>query len=143
VSETIADRIRRLVRKAVDDGKFRSSNHFWGPDGCGLSKDYLGNLRSRLKTDPDATVTYESAAKIARALELPVSAVTGRDESQEPITDPYPNRARAVSAARDLQLPEAAIRVIQRENPGHDMPRLSWFLRIQAEAVRLQPASSG
>lgn len=142
MSESIADRIRRLVREAVVAGKFRSSNHFWSPEGCGLSKDYLGNLRSRLKTDPDATVTFESADKIARALGLPVSAVTGRDDSHAPVDDRYPNRARAVSAARDLQLPEAAIAAVQAEDHGFDMPRLSWFLRIQAEAVRLAPAAN-
>ena len=143
VSETIADRIRRLVREAVAAGKFRSANHCWSAEGCGLSKDYLGNLRSRLKTDPSATVSFESADKIARALGLPVSAVTGRDDREGPTDDPYPNRARAISAARDLQLPEIAIRSIQAEDHGFDLPRLSWFLRIQAEAVRLAPAANG
>lgn len=142
MSETIADRIRRLVREAVVAGKFRSSNHFWSPEGCGLSKDYLGNLRSRLKTDPDATVTFESADKIARALGLPVSAVTGRDDTEGPSDDPYPNRARAVSAARDFQLPEVAIRAIEAEDHGFDLPKLSWFLRIYAEAMSLAPAAN-
>lgn len=146
VSETIVDRIRRLVRAAVAEGKFRSANHFWSPEdegGCGLSNAFLANLRLRLRNDPDATVTFESADKIARALGLPVSTVTGRDDRHGPSDDPYPNRARAVSAARDLQLPEVAIRAIQAEDHGFDMPRLSWFLRIQAEAVRLAPAASG
>ena len=143
MSETIADRIRRLVREGVAAGKFRSANHFWSAEGCGLSKAYLANLQSRLKTDPDATVTFESADKIARALGLPVSAVTGRDDREGPFEDPYPNRARAISAARDLQLPEIAIRAIQAEDLGFDMPRLSWFLRIYAEALRLAPAASG
>ena len=146
VSETIVDRIRRLVRQAVKDGKFRSANHFWSPEeegGCGLSRAFLANLKFRLKTDPDAVVTFESADKIARALGLPTSAVTGRHDTETPTDDPYPNRARAVSAARDLQLPEAAIRAVLREDHGFDMPRLSWFLRIQAEAVRLAPAANG
>lgn len=143
MSETIADRIRRLVKEAVVAGKFRSSNQFWSPEpeGCGLSRAYLANLTSRLKADPNAEVTYESAEKIARALGLPVSAITGRDDREPPSADPYPNRARAVSAARDLQLPEAAIRAVQAEDHGFDLPRLAWFLRIHAEAVRLQPAS--
>lgn len=146
VSETIVDRIRRLVREAVKDGKFRSANHFWSSEeegGCGLSNAFLANLRIRLRNDPDATVTFESADKIARALGLPTSAVTGRDDRQVPTDDPYPNRARAVSAARDLQLPEVAIRAIMAEDHGFDLPRLSWFLRIQAEAVRLAPAANG
>lgn len=144
VSETIADRIRRLVKDAVAAGKFRSSNHFWSPEsegGCGLSRHYLPNLTLRLKTDPDATISFESADLIARALGLPVSAITGRDDREAPTDDPYPNRARAISAARDLQLPEAAIRAVQAEDHGFDLPRLAWFLRIHAEAVRLQPAS--
>jgi hypothetical protein len=146
VSETIVDRIRGLVRQAVKDGKFRSANHFWSPEeegGCGLSRAFLANLKFRLKTDPDTMVTFESADKIARALGLPTSTVTGRDESQTPTDDPYPNRARAISAARDLQLSEAAILVIRGEDHGWDLPRIAWFLRIQAEEARLAPAAYG
>jgi len=40
-----------------------------------------------------------------------------------------------------MQLPEAAIQRILREDHGHDLKRLSWFLRIYAESQTLKSAA--
>ena len=135
--ETIVDRIDRLVKAAVADGRFPSANVFWSEEGCGLSRSYLHQFRSRLKADPDATMTIDTARKIAEALGLPVKAVTG----DTPALDRYPNRARAIESARNLDLPEHAIARVLRENPGYDLPRLAWFMRIFAEAQSVRPAA--
>jgi len=146
VTETIVARIDRLVKEAVAAGKFRSSNHFWSPEdkgGCGLSRSYLSQFRSRLRHDPTASITFDTAERIASALGVPPSAVMGGDAPVvESSGDPYPNRTWAIEAARTLQLPEQAIRRILQEDHGHDLKRLAWFLRIYAESQSLKPSAA-
>lgn len=140
--ETIAARIDRLVREAIEDGRYRTATEFWSPKGCGLSRSYPENLRRRLAADPDASLSMVTAAKIARALGLPVTAITG-ELAPPPALDIYPNRAWAVESARNLQLSEAAIERILVEDFGRDLPRIAWFMRIYGESLRLGPAAAG
>lgn len=140
VPESVVDRIDRLVKEAVAAGKYKSANQFWSAKGCGLSRSYLPQFRLRLADNPSATLTVDTAAKIAAALGLPVRAITGGNDDPAP-TDRYPNRSWAVQAARDLLLSETAIQAILKENHGRDLTRIAWFLRIHAEAERLRPAS--
>jgi hypothetical protein len=145
-TETIVDRIDRLVREAIEDGRYRSATHFWSAEGCGLSRSFLPRLRDRLTApSPDGrapSLTFESATKIATALGLPVVAITGDLDPPSP-ADPYPNRSWAVDAARNLQIPEKAIQVVMGEDHGSDLPRIAWFMRIYGESLRLLPTASG
>lgn len=150
VTETIVARIDRLVKEAVAAGKFRSSNHFWSPEdkgGCGLSRSYLSQFRSRLRRDPTASITFITAERIASALGVPPSAVIAGDDApladEGPRVEKYPNRTRAIEAARNLQLPDRAIRRILQEDHGRDLTRLGWFLRIYAESQSLKSAVGG
>lgn len=110
-------------------------------DAAGLSPSYLAERVSAANKDPSASIRQATLVKLAQVLGVPVSELTGEDAGEAPVVDIYPGRAFAVLAARALQLPEAAIQVVLREDPGHDPGRLYWFRRMESEAERLRPAT--
>lgn len=138
--ETVVERIRRLVSLAVRSGKFANEAEFLRT--IGRSDGYFGELASRTSENPSATVRGDTAAKIAEALGVSVAEVLGAPAHNEPpLVDVYPNRAWAVAAARNLDLPEAAIQVVLKQDPGRDLHKLAWFKRMEAAMEDLRPAS--
>jgi hypothetical protein len=110
-----------------------------------ISSGYIGEFTQRIAKNPKAGMTSATLAKFARALDVSESElIRGTGEDEPPLVDAYPGRAWAVNAARDLQLPEAAIRAVMAEDPGRDPGRMYWFRRIESEAERAAPpADSG
>lgn len=139
-AETVVERIRRYVQMAIRAGKFENEAAFLR--AIGRSDGYLGELASRTEDNRNATVRGDTAAKMAEVLGINVADILGaQDFAEQPVVDVYPNRAWAIKAARDLQLPEMAIQIVLRHEPGYDLERLTWFHRIEAEAESLRPAS--
>lgn len=139
MSETILTRIDRLIAEAVRAGRYRSPADFL--DQAGLSSGYLAEFRGRLEENPAATLRADTLAKIARGLGVTVSTITSREDTGPRVLDRFEGRAYAVDAARALGLPEAAIQLVLREDPGRDPGRMYWFRRIEAEAERVRPAT--
>lgn len=138
-TETAAARIRRLVAVAIRAGKFTNEAQFLR--AVDLSDGYFGELERRSADNPKATVRGDTAMKMANALGITLAELLGTDERPQPLVDLYPNRAWAIQAARALDLPEAAIEIVLRHDPGRDLHKMSWFRRIEAEAENLRPAS--
>lgn len=136
---TIVDHLEMLIDDAVRAGRFESRAHFLRK--AKLSTGYLGSLRKRIETDPDASMTAPVAKRVAAALGMSTDALMGSLEVGSVQDDEYPDRAWAISAARILQFPEVAIQAVLNEDPGRDPGRMYWFRRIEAEAERLRPAS--
>jgi hypothetical protein len=133
-------RIRRLVAEAVRAGQYPSAAAVMKK--AGLSRSYLSERQSAQRDDAEASVGSDAARGIAAALGMTVGELLGTEEPGEPpLVDVYPGRAWAIKAARDLELPEAAIQAVLRQDPGHDLPRIAWFKRIEAETESLRPAS--
>lgn len=123
-------------------GRFRSEAHFLAE--VGLSSGYLGEFATRIEKNPAASMRTATMSRVSELLGVPVAALLAEnDETEPPVVDIYPERAWAIAAARNLQLPEAAIQLVLKEDPGKDPGRLYWFHRIESEAERVRPASSG
>lgn len=137
--ETIVSRIRARVAEAIQTGKFENEAEFLRT--ARLSTGYFGELEQRCAKNPEATLRQNTASRIAKALGITVAHLVGDDEPEAPLVDRYPNRAWAVMAARNLDLPEAAIQVVLKQNPGRDLPKVAWYRRIESEAESLRPAS--
>jgi hypothetical protein len=137
--ESVLDRMLRLIDEAVRAGRFNSRTDFL--EQAGLSNGYIGELRQRTDRDPASSVRGKTARQIATLLAVPVGMLLGEEGDEPPLVDVYVERAWAIQAARNLQLPEAAIQLVLREDPGRDPGRMYWFRRIEAEAERIRPAS--
>ena len=135
-------RITRLIAEAVRAGQIDSERALM--QAAGLSPNYLSERRNALEKALVAnkvklpSVGSEKARAIAAKLGTTIDELLGEGQGDEPpLVDVYPNRAWAVWAARALQLPEAAIRAVLRQDPGADLLRKAWFRRIEAEAENL------
>lgn len=138
--ETAATRIRRLVAQAIRAGRFANEAQFL--KAAELSDGYFGELEKRCAENPEATVRGDTAKRMAAALGVSLAELLGAaDEAEQPLVDVYPNRAWAIQAARNLALPEAAIQVVLKQDPGRDLHRMAWFRRIEAEAENIRPPS--
>jgi hypothetical protein len=138
-TENILARIERLIDEAVRAKRFRSRTAFL--EQAGKSSGYLGEFRSRIAEDPNATITADTARAFAELLAVPVQSIIHPEQDDvPPLVDKFPGRAWAIVAARTLQLPEAAIQLVLKEEPGRDPGRMYWFRRIEAEAERVRPA---
>ena len=133
------DRLERLINEAVRAGRFNSAADFLVQ--AGLSSGYLAEFRSRLEKNPKASMKLETARVCAGLLGTSISAFTGEDGDDPPVIDVYPGRAWAISAARALKFPEAAIQLILKERPREDPGRMYWFRRLESEAERVRPAA--
>lgn len=139
-TETAVDRIRRHVAVAIRAGRFTNEAQFLR--AIGRSDGYFGELAQRCEKNPKATIRSDTARKMADVLGISVGELLGGDQEPEPpLVDVYPNRAWAIVAARALELPETAVEMVLRQDPGHDLHRLAWFRRIEAEAENLRPAT--
>lgn len=83
------------------------------------------------------TPSFETAKELAKAIGVDVWALLGREEEIIVLDkDIYPNRARAIAAAKLLHMSENSIARV-RDRPGaksdEDRPARSWFRLIQAE----------
>jgi hypothetical protein len=137
-TENILVRIERMIDEAVRAGRFRSRTEFL--EKAGKSSGYLGEFRQRIAGDPGATITADTARAFAELLAVPVQSIVHPEQDETPpLVDKYPGRAFAIQAARHLQLPEAAIQLVLKEEPGRDPGRMYWFRRIESEAERLRP----
>lgn len=131
MSETLHERLTRLIQNAVDSGQYKNATA--ALKACGLTSGYLGELRVR-KT-PNPSMRLDKAVGVALALGVSLFEVTG--EAEPPVgDDPDPERAWAVIAARAMQLPEAAIQTVLKEQTGAG-DRWYWWLRIETEAAKL------
>lgn len=140
--ETVYSRLLGLIDEAVAAGRFKSRADFL--DQAGLSSGYLGEFAERTARNEGASMTLAKASVVAGLLGTSVAALTGAIDDQEPpVIDKYPGRAWAIAAARNLKLPESAIQLVLKEDPGRDPGRWYWFRRIEAEAERIRPASQG
>lgn len=108
-------------------------------DAAGMSKSYLSERVNAAKKDPNVSMRQVTLVRLASVLGITVAELTGDVGDEAPLVDVYPGRAWAILAARNLQLPEAAIQFVLREDPGHDPGRIYWFRRIEAESERLRP----
>lgn len=139
-TETVAQRIRRQVQLAIRAGKFETEAEFLR--AVGLSDGYFGELEQRSAKNPEATVRFTTATKMAELLGVSTEVLLGTGVPPEPpLVDVYPNRAWAIQAARALDFPEAAIQLVLKHDPGHDLHKVAWFRRIEAEAESLLPAT--
>jgi transcriptional regulator with XRE-family HTH domain len=134
----LPQRVVRLVEQAVAAGRFESEAAIM--EAAGLSPSYIGELRIRAKKNPKAGLKQRTVEALARALGITAAQLVG-DVDEPALVDVHPNRAFAVEAARKLQLPEAAIQVVLREQRNDDPSRIFWFRRIEAEAERLRPST--
>jgi hypothetical protein len=141
-SENVAERLERLFDQAVAAGQYGS--HAQILKAAGLTTGWFSELKGRVRRKPAAGISGKTAAALATALGVSTSAVLGTEDERVPVgeADPYPDRFWAVQAARALQYPEAAIRVVLTEDPGRDPGRLYWFRRIEAESESLRPSAS-
>ena len=141
MSETLAQRVRRLVQEAIKSGRYATEAD--AAAAAGRSPQWLANFIIRAEEDPSATMRQDTAEGLARALGISVAELVGAeaaDDATLPV-DIYPARARAVRAAKDLGFPEAAIQVVLREQRNDEPGALYWFRRIEAEAERIRPAA--
>jgi len=138
-NETFLDRLEQLIDEAVRAGRFTSPTDFILK--AGLTSGYLGEFRTKR---PKGGVQASTAKEFARMLGISVASLLDPSSDEEPpVVDIYPGRAWAIGAARNLQLPEAAIQLVLKEDPGADLGRMYWFRRIESEAERVAPASQG
>lgn len=136
--EQLVERIRRLIQERVDTGQFESERQ--ALKAAGLSTSWLANRLHQLRNGAVPSVKESTLRKLAALLGITLEELIGVPAAEDaPLVDLYPGRAWAIVAARALQLPEAAIQVVLREDPGHDPGRLYWFRRIESEAERLRP----
>jgi hypothetical protein len=140
--ENILQRIRRLVAESVRAGRYPSSTA--ALRAAGLSTGFFGELSKRLASDPEAGMTDRTAKALAEVLGVDVQTILSGETEASTLVDVYPERSAAVEAARKLQLPEAAIQLVLKENPGGSPSAMYWFRRIESEAERVSPtADSG
>lgn len=132
-------RIEQLVDEAVRGGRFNSQRDF--ALKAGLSGSYFAENRKRREAGKKpTTLTVDTLLKISELLGVPIGDLV--DQAPKGSTgDKYPGRARAVVAARNLGLPEAAIQVVLDEDPGRDPGVMYWFRRMESEAERVRPAA--
>lgn len=133
-----ADRLEEIILRAVAARRFTSISDFLHQAGF-KSRGQIKSWRSRLEKRPDARIA--NISKMAHLLGMTVetfeSQVFGTEQGSS--EDSYPCRADAIQAARALQLPESAIQIVLREDPGTDPGRWYWFKRIESEAARIAP----
>lgn len=129
-------RLLRLIDEAVAVGRFNSRADFLAK--AGLTSGYLGEFEANR---PNGTIRLDTARRFAALLGTPIGAFTGDDPEEPPVVDIYPGRAWAISAARALRYPEAAIQIVLKETPSDDPGSLFWFRRIESEAQRIRPPS--
>lgn len=132
--ETTHERLSRLIQNAVKAGQFRSQTQVL--EAAGLSSGYMGELKKRCESDPQAPMTTATAVSLAQALGVSLYDVTGEPQVLADSDDEDPERASAVRAAREMHLPEAAIQAVLRERPGSG-DRRYWWLRIETVASQL------
>ncbi len=138
-------RLEELIKTAVNSsgGQYTSVTDFVTKAGA-KGRGTFSNWKRRVKADPgarmDAWLFRNLASQLGFTWDQLDSLVYPPSKSS---ADPFPNRTAAVQAARDLQLPEEAIRAVLSEQPQADGSRWYWFKRIEAEAMRFAPVSSG
>ena len=135
---TVLERLLSFVDEAVRAGRFNSRADFL--EQAGLSSGYFGEFEGRIARNRKATITLETARACAGLLGVSVAELTDeRDEDLPDVVDKYVGRAWAIQAARNLKLPESAIQLVLREDPGVDPGSMYWFRRIESEALRVRP----
>lgn len=142
-TESLHERLYRLVAEAVRAGRFESHTDFLKQ--AGLSSGYFGEQRSRAERNAggakgDSSMRIDTAQGLAKLLGMTLSQFIGESEGP-PIVDIHEGRAWAVNAARNLRFPEAAIQVVLAESRSDDPGMMYWFRRIEAESERIRPAS--
>lgn len=139
--EELVVRIRRLIAERVKAGQFDSERQ--ALKAAGISGSWLANRLHDVRSGSSPSVKESTLRKLAALLGITLEDLVGVPSAEDaPLVDIYPGRAWAIVAARALQLPEAAVQVVLREDPGHDPGRLYWFRRIESEAERLRPITS-
>lgn len=138
--QSIHDRIEQLVREAVRARRFNSLRDF--AVKAGLSSSYFAERKHKIRRGKDPEITLSTVQRVAELLGVSVVDVIdpGREEPALPV-DKYEGRARAIAAARMLGLPEAAIQLVLREDPGRDPGVMYWYRRIESESERVRPAA--
>ncbi len=140
-AENIADRVERLLAEAVRSGRAPSVSALLKTHG--LSTGLVGELRSRLRKNADATMTGTTAERLAGVLGVSIQTILSGQTSGSDLVDKYRERAAAIDAARSLKLPEAAIQLVLREDPGGTPNEMYWFRRIESESERIEGGGSG
>jgi hypothetical protein len=140
--ETLIQRVVRLIDEAVASGRFQSRAK--AILAAGLTTGWLSERIAQDEASEDGVgLRASTLAKLSEALGIPVATILGADPLDPPLVDKYPERAWAITAARALNYPEAAIQRVLSEDPGGEPPRIYWFRRIESEAERMRPASDG
>lgn len=138
-NETAHARLSRLIGQAVKSGQFKNQTQILR--AAGLSSGYMGELAQRCAANPQATIQADTAVSLAQALGVSLYDITG--EKERPADDDEdPERGWAVSSARIMRLPEAAIQVVLRESPGAG-DRWYWWLRIETVARQIGGPAPG
>lgn len=111
---------------------------------AGLSKTFFTRLRTRSEEDEKASVEPENATALAKALSTSTEWLlygkglrTVADDD-----DPIPERAAAIRAARELDVPEPAIAKIRAQKPTTRLSKRAWFKRIDALAEEFAPVKN-
>ncbi len=138
-TENILQRLQRLIRESVRSGRHASQSGLLRSQG--LSTGLVGELRKRITADPTAGMTGDTAEKLSRALGVSVQTILTGDSADSELVDVYRERAAAIDAARALKLPEAAIQLVLKEDPGGSPSAMYWFRRIESESERVSPAA--
>lgn len=134
---TIYDTLSELIDGAVKGGRFKSRREFFR--AAGISPGYLTEMQSRVRENPEATITVEMARKISETLGIPITFLLPGGEDLP--TDEFEERTFAVIAARALQYPEWAIQRVLAEKPDGRPPRSWWFRRIEMESESEPPTA--
>jgi len=140
-TETLLERIKRLVAEAVRAGRYHSPTDFL--NRAGLSSGYFGEFEARVAANPKAGISGKTARRFADLLGVSLETILSGERSEEPpYVDVFEERAWAVHAARSLRLSEAAIQLVLKEDPGGADPgRMYWFRRIESEDERVRPSA--
>ncbi len=130
-ADLVRSALRRLKAERYEDNDTKLG------EALGVTQSAVSQMWAKNKP------SFQTAERAADLLGLPVMELLGKaGRSVEPL-DPYPNRARAIQAAKLLGFDEADIARVQG-HPGFkaedDPPPLLWFKRIErARDERLDP----
>lgn len=140
--KTPADVLEELIRHGEAAGRWKSVAGFFRAAGI-KNRQQLSAYRNRLQANDNARLATETMRLIAHGLGMTIDELERRMYGEQASAGgAYPSRDRAVAAARDLQVPEAAIQAVLKESPPSDPGHWYWFRRIESEAIRIAPLTS-
>lgn len=137
---TLLERLQRVIDEGWVEGVGQ-----WGEAATG-NRSHVSALMFRLKNKATAGVEVDTLIKMADAAKVEFNWLARgegpprKPEAREPTIDPddrYPNRARAIAAARNLGKSETAISdVLEMSLKANEDPPADWWFEKIAEADR-------